>query len=290
MSRPDLLDSEIVLKRLQNMIGFALEFGFAMPDARRYIDGLAACGRYHFTPEEAREALGGTKDAVMLALHRLSRQGLVAHPARGFYVIVPPEYRRLGCLPADQFIPALMEQLGLGYYVGLLSAAQYHGAAHHRPQEFQVVMGKKRREIACGAVRVVFVVRKRLADVPTQPFNTPHGTIRVSTVEATTVDLIGYPHHVGGFEHGASVIAELAEQIDSERLVAVARSAPMPWAQRLGYLLDMAGEADKAKLLKRYVQEEARDIAPLIPAMPREGAVRDAGWKLDVNADLEIEA
>lgn len=290
MNCPDLLASEIVRKSLQNMIGFALDFGGAMSDARSYIDGLAARGRYHFTPEEAREALGGTKDAVMLALHRLARQGLVAHPAHGFYVIVPPEYRRLGCLPADQFIPALMEQLGLGYYVGLLSAAQYHGAAHHRPQEFQVVTGTKRRGVACGAVRVVFVVRKRLADVPTQPFNMPRGTIRVSTVEATAVDLIGYPHHVGGLEHAATVIAELAEQIDPERLVAAARTAPMPWAQRLGYLLDMAGEAEKAELLKHYVQEEARDIAPLIPAMPREGAVREAGWKLDVNADVEIEA
>ena len=143
-----------------------------------------------------------------------------------------------------------MEQLGLGYYVGLLSAAQYHGAAHHRPQEFQVVTGTKRRGIARGAVRVVFVVRKRLADVPTQPFNTPRGTIRVSTVEATAVDLIGYPHHAGGLEHAATVIAELAERIDPERLVAAARTAPMPWAQRLGYLLDylldVAGEADAA--------------------------------------------
>ena len=261
-----------------------------MSNARSYIDGLAARGRYHFTPQEAREALGGTRDAVMLALHRLSRKGLVAHPAHGFYVIVPPKYRQLGCLPADQFIPVLMEQLGLGYYVGLLSAAQYHGAAHHRPQEFQVVTGKKRRGIARGAVRVVFVVRKRLADVPAQLFNTPRGTIRVSTVEATAVDLIGYPHHVGGLEHAATVIAELAERIDPERLVAAARTAPMPWAQRLGYLLDVAGEADKAELLKRYVREEARDIAPLIPAMSRAGAVRDAGWKLDANADVEIEA
>ncbi len=261
-----------------------------MSNARNYIDGLAAVGRYHFTPEQAREALGGTKESVMLALYRLARQGLVAHPAHGFYVIVPPEYRRLGCLPADQFIPALMEQLGLGYYAGLLSAAQYHGAAHHRPQEFQIVTATKRRGIVCGAVRVVFVLRKRLIDVPIQVLNTPRGIIRVSTVEATAVDLIGYPHHVGGLEHAATVIAELAELIDPERLVAAARTAPMPWAQRLGYLLELSGEANKAEPLKLYVQEEARDIAPLIPAMPREAAVRDAGWKLDVNADLEVEA
>ena len=64
-----------------------------MSNARSYIDGLAARGRYHFTPQEAREALGVTKNAVTLALHRLARQGLVAHPAHGFYVIVPPVNR-----------------------------------------------------------------------------------------------------------------------------------------------------------------------------------------------------
>ena len=132
-------------------------------------------------------------------------------------------------------------------------------------------------------------IRRTGSIVPTQPFSTPRGTIRVSTVEATAVDLIGYPHHAGGLEHAATVIAELAERIDPARLVAAARTAPMPWAQRLGYLLDEAGEADKAELLKRHVREEARDITPLIPAMSREGAMRDAGWKLDVNADVEIE-
>jgi hypothetical protein len=59
---------------------------------------------------------------------------------RGFHVIVPPEYRSLGCLPPEQFAPALMETLGMPYYAGLLSAAQFHGAAHQRPQVFQVVV------------------------------------------------------------------------------------------------------------------------------------------------------
>ena len=104
---------------------------------------------------------GVSPAAAKLALLRLAKQRLVASPARGFYVIVPPEYKRLGCLPADQFIPQLMERLGLPYYAGLLTAAQYHGAAHHRPQEFQVVLPKNRRPIACGAVRVAFVARKR---------------------------------------------------------------------------------------------------------------------------------
>jgi hypothetical protein len=56
-----------------------------------------------------------------------------------------PEYRSLACLPADQFIPALMKRFDFAYYVGLLSAAQLRGAAHQRPQESQVPLAKNRR-------------------------------------------------------------------------------------------------------------------------------------------------
>src|SRR5918996_1476314 len=134
----------------------------SQPHFSDYIANLAAAGRYSFTAGYAREALGASANAAYLALGRLMRQKIIASPARGFYVIVPPEYRALGCLPADQFIPALMQRQGQSHYAGLLSAAQYHGAAHHRPQEFQVMLAKARRPIRCGQVRVAFIVRKRL--------------------------------------------------------------------------------------------------------------------------------
>src|SRR5438045_1799631 len=102
--------------------------------ARDFIQQLAASGRYTFTTADANAAMGQTLAAVKLALNRLRRKGDIASPMRGFWVIVPPEYRRLGCLPAEQFIPSLMAHLQLPYYAALLSAAQFHGAAHHRPQ------------------------------------------------------------------------------------------------------------------------------------------------------------
>ena len=117
------------------------------PRARAVIDDLVAAGRYHFTAAEMRSALGVSSAASKLALRRLIKKRQVASPARGFYVIVPPEYRSLGCLPADQFIPALMELREIRYYAALLSAAQYHGAAHQRPQEFQVALARNRRPI-----------------------------------------------------------------------------------------------------------------------------------------------
>jgi predicted transcriptional regulator of viral defense system len=259
------------------------------PHARDYVTDLAGKGRYSFSSAEARQALGVSPAAVKLALSRLAKQRLIASPARGFYVIVPPEYRSLGSLPADQFIPALMQRLGLTYYAGLLSAAQYHGAAHHRPQEFQVMLAKSRRPITSGAVRVTFIVRKNIAAIQVQSFNTPRGTVLVSTPEATAIDLVGYPGHIGGLDQAATILSELAETLDPEKLVMAAQTAPVPWAQRLGYLLAKAGAGDRAEALKAYVNEHARQAAVLLPTASSENALRDDDWKLIVNADVEPE-
>ena len=189
---------------------------------RDFLDRLMQGGRFVFTSQDASNALGGSRDAVKLALNRLRRKGEIASPARGFYVIVPPEYRVLGCLPADQFIPALMEKAATPYYAGLLTAAQYHGAAHHRPQEFQVMIPKPRRPIECGKVRVAFHVRKHVADVPVQQLNTPRGTVAVSTPAATAFDLVGYEAQIGGPDAVATLLVELAEKLDPDELAALA--------------------------------------------------------------------
>jgi len=259
------------------------------PNIRNFVSSLAAGGRYFFASREARSAVGVSPAAAKLALNRMAKQGGIASPARGFHVIVPPEYHSLGCLPADQFIPALMKSLGQTYYAGLLSAAQYHGAAHHRPQEFQVFLARNRRPIQCGRVRVAFMARKRIADVAVQSFNTPRGTILVSTPEATAIDLVGYQHHAGGLDQVATILSELAETIDPGKLTAAARSAPVPWAQRLGYLLEHVAAGKKAAALKAYVHQHARLPALLSPSIPRADSRRDDDWNLYINADVEAE-
>jgi predicted transcriptional regulator of viral defense system len=246
-------------------------------------------GQYVFTSLDAGQALGVSRDAAKLTLNRLRRKGEVASPVRGFYVIVPPEYRSIGCLPAEQFIPALMAQIKLPYYAGLLSAAQYHGAAHHRPQEFQVMLGRARRPIECGKVRVAFHVRKRIADVPVQKINTPRGTVSVSTPAATAFDLIGYEAQIGGLDAVATILVELAEKLDPGELAALAPTVPLPWAQRLGYLLERIGETRKTELLKDYVRTHVREATVLQASIAGDDHPRDRDWKLIVNAQVEAE-
>lgn len=254
--------------------------------ASRFLDDLASCGRYHFTVAEAERSVTGTPTAVRAALRRLKQKHLIAEPVRGFVVALPPEYRKLGCLPPEQFVPQLMAYWDEPYYTALLSAAELHGAAHHRPQRFQVMLERNRRPIVCGKVHVEFVARKDLATTPVDERNTPRGTLRFSTAEATALELVGYPERCGGLDNVATVVAELAERIDKRKLVAEARRAPAVWVQRLGYLLELVGRESLASSLEPLVAKVSEE-APLVRSRSRRGAIRDHRWKLAVNTTVE---
>ncbi len=264
-------------------------FDGALPKmhAAQYIEALAARGRHHFTTADAVAAVGGSEDAVRAQLLRLKRRGHIASPMRSFHVSVPPEYRRLGCLPPEHFIDPLMGELAEPYYVCLLSAAARHGAAHQRPQSLQVMVERSRPALVCGEVRVQFIARGDLVGQPVVRLNTPRGTVRYATPELTALELVGYPQAAGGLSNVATVLVELAEAIDATALRLAARRCPVGWSQRLGYLFERLGEGALAEVLAPFVEEEAHSFIPLRRARPVGGATRDAKWKVIVNAEVE---
>jgi predicted transcriptional regulator of viral defense system len=258
--------------------------------ARDYIDDLASKGRYHFSSDEAVEAIGSSLVAVRARLRRLKREGLLAEPARGFHLIIPPEYRRLRCLPAEHFIDQFMKLRGEPYYVALLSAAERHGAAHQRPQVCQVMVRKNRKALICGQVRVEFLARSDLENMPTIKINTPRGTLRYSTPEVTALELVGYPNHAGGLGNAVTVLSELVHELDADKLLEAARLCPLSWSQRLGFIFEVVGQGAFANPLAQFVQEHGSSYTPLRRSAPTAGATRNSKWKLIVNAELEPDA
>jgi predicted transcriptional regulator of viral defense system len=255
--------------------------------AQDFIEELASQGRYCFTTESAVAALRASEVAVRGQLRRLKQRGRIASPMRSFHVIVPPEYRRIGCLPAEEFVDQLMAELKEPYYVGLLSAAARHGAAHQRPQALQVMVPTNRPCVECGRARIVFVARGDLERMPVSAFNTARGTVRYATPEGTALELVGYPRQSGGLSNVATVLAELAESIDGDKLLGAAELCPVGWSQRLGYLLELVEQKELSAVLEPFVQEHARSYAPLRRTASVAGAERVARWKLLVNVDVE---
>ncbi len=181
----------------------------------------------------------------------------------------------------------LMNKLGKVYYACLLSAAEYHGAAHQRPQVFQVVVAKGRRPIRCGKMRVEFIFRKNVAIILTEPRNTPAGILKIATPEATTLDLIGYVGHCAGLDNVATVLTELAEKIDARRLLEIAELSPIAWVERLGFLLDLVGAHEKAEGIAGYIREKRPVRTPLAPTLGIKGARMESRWRVFVNTEVE---
>lgn len=254
-----------------------------------YIDELQQDGIYTVTRRDLEERTGATRAAVTAAVGRLKRRGRLAEPRQGFLVIVPLEYRSLGTLPAPWFIDDLMRFLGQPYYVGLLTAAAIHGAAHHRPQEFQVVTDRPTRPITVGRVRIRFVQKGAIHEASVQEVKTETGTMRVSTPEETAFDLVRYAPVAGHLDNVATVLAELAPRLDPARLVEVAPHFEESVAQKLGYLLDLVGATDRTTELHAWLTERNPSRAPLVyGARPFAGRV-DPRWNIVVNRTIEVE-
>lgn len=258
--------------------------------ASNFVNHLATEGQHCFTTNEMMLALNMSKTNAWASIIRLEKKRLIATPHRGFHIIVPPEFQRLGCLPPDQFIPDLMAHLQLPYYVGLLSAAQYYGASHQQAQVFQVIVSKNRNKIQCGNIRVEFIARKNIIDIPIQNFNTPKGYVKVSTPAATALDLANYPMYCGGLSNVATILEELAEQIQPQALISMAKQLPSaPQWQRLGFLFEATQLDELASVVEEILQERTIRNVALVAKMADQGVDMPIHkrWKVVQNEIIE---
>lgn len=250
-------------------------------------DALLATGVHAFTTQDAASIARVKPDSARPALARLIRKKLAFSPARGLYIPIPPEYRSWGAVPAAWFIDALMAHLNRAYSVGYLSAAEIHGAAHQRPQVFQVVVDRDVRDRSFGRVRLRFITNADVADLPTVRVNTPTGTMAVSIPELTALDLANRPEHGGALHNVATVVIALARdgKLDDATLSQLAGRFPAAASRRLGWIIEEYTDM-RLPLLAEAALAAADAPSKLDQHAARRGRVHPR-WRVRVNAALE---
>ncbi len=258
---------------------------------RNYIDHLQSKGRYTVLKSELNTNTGLSTAAIDLSLNRLHKKHRIALIRQGFYIIVPIEYRPSGVLPAAWFIHQLMDYLELPYYVSLLSAAAIHGAAHQKPQEFQVITNRFLRTIHVKGLRVRFFKKSDLdMEMGLEQIKAENGYINVSTPERTALDLIHYAKRIGGLDHTATVLEELSEKIEPSRLVKLARrERGLRGIQRLGYIMDLLGFENLTEELNVWLAGKKPAKTVLDPTQVAENATFNAKWRIHVNTDIDTD-
>jgi predicted transcriptional regulator of viral defense system len=246
---------------------------------------LISEGRYTATTEEIAQTAGRSVDAVRHGLARLREQGRVFSPARGFHVFVPSEFRSWRVVPATWFIDELMVFMERDYYVALLSAASLHGASHQAPQTFQVITDRECDDRDFERVRLRFYQSAHVAETPTIRQNSHTGTFKVSTPEATVVDLVERPRQAGGLSNVATILRELGA-LDAGELVRLSSLRPRAHARRLGWLLERFREDVDLGELRRQAEPADGRPTPLAAGGRRAGDL-DSGWAVLVNTSVE---
>lgn len=248
-------------------------------------DHLLSIGQSTFSLSQAKALLQRNDDAVRKGLERLTRSGQIFSPSRGFYVVIPPEFRSWGTVPAAHFIDDLMRALGRRYYVALLSAAEMHGAAHQAPQVFQVMVDRHVKDRAFGRTRLRFYTSRHVVDSTVEQRNVPTGRLLLAPRELTAVDLVEHPSAGGGISNVATVLAELAP-LNGETLAGIAAAHGRSTARRLGWLLAFVDADVDLEPLRVVAEAQHGSVTDLRAGAPRRGAV-DRAWNVRVNTEVE---
>ncbi|RYC15752.1 type IV toxin-antitoxin system AbiEi family antitoxin domain-containing protein [Ciceribacter ferrooxidans] len=263
-----------------------------------HISSLLAAGQGVFSADDAQKALGVSRGAFLDAAERLQRRGHLVRPRRGFYVIVPPQYATIGAPPPESYIDALMRHEKRPYYVGLLAAAAAHGASHQAVMEFQVITNKLLPDIEAGRTRIVFSYRKDMAAVSAgiEDRKTQSGYMKLSSPELTALDLMRYPQSGAGLDNIATVLSELAEQLQPKKLAALSGVFEKAVVQRLGHLLGRVGHPQIAEPI--FVALSVRGPLPWVELDPKQAgdpdlsppiSERDERWRVIVRRPPEID-
>lgn len=258
-----------------------------------FLDEQRANGKYSFTTEGLHSQLDVSENALKKSLQRLKHQGAVVMVRRGFYVIVPPEYKAKGIIPTSFYVHDLMNFLKRDYYVGLLNAAAYHGAAHQQPQNYSIITeGIALRPIKKVQVEINFYIKKTWNKKDVMKKKVDTGYINISSPELTALDLVSYYNEVGGFNRVVTVVEELIEAIQADRLVETAiQYHETSTVQRIGYLLEYILEENEiSDTLYNYLDQIEFYPILLRPQKKKpEHMITGNRWKVVSNVEIEAD-
>ena len=253
--------------------------------AARFMESRLAAGRVDFALDELVKDTGLSATA---AKRQLMRQGdRVVRPAEkhAFFLIVTPEHRSMGAPPVAWWLDDYFRWLGHPYYLALQSAAGTYGSNPQAIQVTQVMTGSPRRGITVGRIQIKFFVKREIERTPAQPPAKAFAPLRVSTPEATAFDLVTYAPRIGGIERAVETLIPLLPLMRTAELKHVLevenRTAS---AQRLGYILEKAGNSKLAELVHAWLPRQLPVIPLAVAAPSRANDVVVGRWRITDNS------
>lgn len=232
------------------------------------LSSMQSRSHYFFRPDEFALLTGREpgSDSAKAALSRLSEKGQIVSVSKqpAGWVIVPPEYSHYGAPPVDWWLHDCVTLIESHYYVGLLSAAKHWGSSHYALQEMQVMLPVPRRPLQAGRTKVVFFTKIDAEKTPVVEISTKVARLRVSTREATLLDLVRYQTKIGGVEAVARVAGDFNKELTTAGLYeALEAMNNISCSQRLGFIFDTLEFRIYANVVESWLHAKPKSLVRL---------------------------
>jgi predicted transcriptional regulator of viral defense system len=268
-------------------------------NVRNWIEDLPKKGRLTFSMNEVQSMFSYMpKETLRSVISRLKKKERVCSVWRGFYLVVPDEYGLRGIVPPVEYIDYLMRHLDCEYYVGLLSAAAFQGAAHQQPQSLMVVTDSNDLKDSIKGDTAIRFVSKSEFPHPKYLYekNSGWGKVVMSCPELTSLDLIAYEKSIGGLERAACVLEELSEVLNYENTdVDLWKNFPRQVIQRLGFILEkILTRPELSEAVFRKSQDTGITFRKALLAPQAKDSNSgpydfNTRWKLVINVKMEVD-
>lgn len=250
--------------------------------------------RYFFQPSEFAKLTAREPGSISTkaALARLSEKGRIVSVSKqpAGWLIVPPEYAHYGAPPVEWWLHDCVKIFEPHYYVALLSAAKHWGSAHYALQETQVMLTAPRRPLKAGKTTTVFFTKADADKTPVVEVTTRVARLRVSTREATLLDLVRYQAKIGGIEAIGRIAKDLSPAIATGGLFSALEAlGNTVCAQRLGFIFDTLGLRIHANVVEGWLQGKLKTFASLtLGERSTDDTLTNSRWYIKYNnTDLQ---
>ena len=255
-----------------------------------YTRHLLSFEEYSFSLDEAIARTSRSATSVKGEIARLVGKGEVSNLRKGFYLIIPPRYSNSQKLPIHLYADKLFAHLNRTYYVGLYTAAKFHGASHQQSQrEYVMIEIPKLNNIKKHKYDIQFHTTSKWPQGNIEVRKMDAGPCSVSSPDLTFVDLVSYHRRIGGLNRMLPNLMELTEVMDErgmEQLTGWYENKSS--LQRAGFLLEeLIGVNAMADVVYAKLEQEPFYPVLLTPESDRKPGSVSNRWKVDVNLNLD---
>jgi predicted transcriptional regulator of viral defense system len=248
------------------------------------LSSLSSTGKKIFTIKDVIDTLEVSYDHAKVIVNRMVQKAWLIQIARGKYLIVPLEAGVRSQYSEHGFV--LASHLVEPYYIGYLSALNYHGLTEVVPNTIYVVTTRRRKDRTILNRRFHFVTVTQGKLFGSMEVLVSGTRVRLSDPEKTVVDCLDRPEYCNGVEEiGKTLFFEHGE-LDINKIMEYAgKMGNRTVIKRLGYILEKLGIREYDEVFRDI--KLSKGYPKLDPTQP-EGCRYNTEWRLQVNADIDL--